>query len=101
MKVLETSVIYENPLPQLRSRQAAFPNLCQLPDGTILADFVIGEAFESVDGASYLSRSTDGGKTWSVPKKMFNAKQFDRPISEASKPDSWETSMECFNAFCP
>ena len=85
MKVLKTSVIYENPLPQLRSRQAAFPNLCQLPDGTILADFVIGEAFESVDGASYLSRSTDGGKTWSAPKKMFNAKQFDRPISEASK----------------
>ncbi|NLD87289.1 MAG: exo-alpha-sialidase [Clostridiales bacterium] len=65
------SVVYDNPLPQLRSRQAAFPNLTQLRDGTILCAFQIGEAFESVDGASYLSRSTDGGRTWSVPNRMF------------------------------
>ena len=61
MNVLASSVIYENPLPQLRSRQSAFPFLCELPGGMLLASHAIGEAFESVDGTTYLSRSEDGG----------------------------------------
>ena len=64
MNVLASSVIYENPLPQLRSRQSAFPFLCELPGGMLLASHAIGEAFESVDGTTYLSRSEDGGRTW-------------------------------------
>lgn len=85
MKILNQSIIYENPIPQLRSRQAAFPNICQMKDGTLLSAYVIGEAFESVDCASYLSCSTDGGKTWSIPKKMFVDMQQERPFSESSK----------------
>lgn len=68
---METFFIYENPVPQLRSRQAAFPNICQLPDGTLLAAQAIGEAFESVDAATHICQSTDGGKTWSAPRKIF------------------------------
>ena len=52
MKVLSHSIIYDNPLPQLRSRQAAFPFLAQLGDGTVICSYQIGEAFESVDGTS-------------------------------------------------
>lgn len=85
MKAQPPSIIYENPLPQLRSRQAAFPNICQLPDGSLLAAYVIGEAFESVDCTSYTSRSTDGGKTWSAPKMMFDRAQFGRPFSDSCK----------------
>ena len=66
MKQLFSSVIYENPLPQLRARQAAFPGLCLLPGGRILAAYQIGEAFESVDGTTHLSYSEDGGKTWTT-----------------------------------
>ena len=69
MKSLDMNIIYENPLPQLRSRQAAFPNVCQLPNGTLLAAFQIGEAFESIDCASHICRSADGGKTWSAPQE--------------------------------
>lgn len=64
MKKLFSAVIYENPLPQLRSRQSAFPGLAILPDGKILATHQIGEAFESVDGTTYISESADGGKTF-------------------------------------
>lgn len=71
MKVIGQSVIYENPLPQLRSRHSIFPNLCEMPDGTLLACHSISEAFESVDGTSYLSRSHDGGRTFTKPEKMF------------------------------
>ena len=85
MKSLEMNIIYENPIPQLRSRQAAFPNICQLADGTLLSAMLIGEAFESADGASFLCRSTDGGKTWSKPQRMFDPNQFGRPYSGGCK----------------
>ena len=71
MEILNSTIIYENPLPQLCSRQATFPNICQLADGTLLAAMVIGDAFESVDGSTHVCRSTDGGKTWTAPIKMY------------------------------
>ena len=58
MKKLFQSVIYENPLPQLRAENSMFPYLAKLPDGTILATHQIGQAFESLDCASYISRSS-------------------------------------------
>ena len=72
MKKLYSSVIYENPLPQLRSRQSAFPGLCILNDGTFLATHQIGEAFESVDGTTYISMSYDGGKSFGDPLLAFD-----------------------------
>lgn len=85
MEILNQSIIYENPLPQLRSRQASFPNVCLLADGTLLAVQVIGEAFESVDGTSYICRSDDGGITWSAPKRMFGRKPGGRPFNDMCK----------------
>jgi len=85
MKILDSTIIYENPLPQLRSRQSAFPFLCECSDGTLLAVHVIGEAFESVDGTSYISRSHDGGKTWSAPVAMFDKSAAARPFSDCCK----------------
>lgn len=71
MKVISTSLIYENPLPQLVSKQSMFPSLCELPDGTIAASMAIGQAFESVDSSSFITFSSDGGVTWSEPSRMF------------------------------
>lgn len=85
MKVLESSIIYENPLPQLRSRQSAFPFVCECKDGTLAAAHVIGEAFESVDGTSYISFSQDKGKTWSKPLPMFDKSKYPYPISDCAK----------------
>ena len=72
MNIIETNIIYENPLPQLRSRQSFFPSLCQRQDGVLAAVFAMGEAFESVDSTSYISFSDDGGKNWTAPQKMFS-----------------------------
>ncbi len=71
MKALRSHIIYENPLPQLRSRQSFFPFLGEMADGRLLAVFAMGEAFESVDSHSYICKSTDGGKTWSAPRPML------------------------------
>ena len=72
MKVISSSVIYENPLPQLCSKQSFFPFLCELKDGTLAATVVIGQAFESVDSASYIVLSNDCGNTWGEPHAMFD-----------------------------
>lgn len=85
MKVINSSIVYENPLPQLRSRQDMFPLACELPDGTIAMVHVIGEAMESVDKASYISFSDDGGATWSEPHRMFDMSGFDEQVSECAK----------------
>ncbi|HNX05643.1 MAG TPA: YhcH/YjgK/YiaL family protein [Opitutales bacterium] len=75
--------VYDNPIPRLRSRQAMFPNLCELDDGTILCCFTISEAMESVDMRCHLAKSADGGKTWSEPWRMF--KEGPQPESECCK----------------
>lgn len=72
MKVIGSGIIYENPLPQLRSRQSFFPFLAETGDGTLIAVTAIGQAFESVDSASFVSFSKDGGKSWSEPRRMFD-----------------------------
>ena len=85
MKVIESSIIYENPLPQLRSRQSYFPFVCECKDGTLVAVHVIGEAFESVDGTSHISFSMDKGKTWSTPIPMFDKSKYPYPITDYTK----------------
>ena len=84
MEQLFSSFIYENPMPHLYPRNSAFPNAIELADGRLLAAHQMGVAFESVDGATFLSESTDGGKTWSAPWKAVPQEE-ERPISECAK----------------
>jgi len=45
IEYLEGKILYENPIPHVRSRFALFPGAVQLPSGDLLALVVIGEAF--------------------------------------------------------
>jgi len=85
MKVESSSFIYENPIPQLRSRQSVFPWLCKCPDGRLAAVHVIGEAFESADQTSYIAFSEDEGKTWSESTPMYDLSGFETEFSNGSK----------------
>ena len=85
MNILHTSIIYDNPLPQLRSRHSFFPSLCQCADGSLTAMFAIGEAFESVDSTTCVSRSFDGGKSWTSPKACFDKSGFSVPVTDYAK----------------
>ena len=85
MKVIRSSIIYENPLPQLRSRHAFFPNIAELGNGRLAAAFVIGEAFESVDSKSYISFSDDGGESWSKPERIFDHGENENIYTEYAK----------------
>ena len=85
MKVIKSSIIYDNPLPQLKSKQALFPSLAELSDGTVAAVYALGEAMESVDQRSVISFSQDGGETWSEPYDIYDKSSYSCPVSEGSK----------------
>lgn len=67
INVLDHTVVWENPTPTFTARHAYFPGIVKLPSGDLLAMFPIGQAFESSDHVIHLSRSSDGGRTWSEP----------------------------------
>lgn len=85
IRVIDSGVIYENPLPQLKSRHAYFPGVQQLPDESIIAAYVMGEAFESVDQTTVLTRSFDGGKEWKCIGRIYDKSQNNIPVSDYFK----------------
>ena len=86
MEAIFTSVIYENPLPQLRARNSAFPALVSLGGERVLAMHQMGQAFESVDGSTFCSLSEDGGRTWSAPWQAFDKSRDAVPKTDGAKP---------------
>lgn len=75
--------IHANPAPLLVSRQAVFPGVVQLPGGDLLAMFSIGQAFDAADMRAVVSRSTDGGRTWTPPAPLHSGAEL---ASESFKP---------------
>jgi sialidase-1 len=64
IQVIDRGILYENCLPQLRSRQAYFPSVIKLPGNILLASYVVGEAFESIDQTTVVAISYDSGTHW-------------------------------------
>ena len=85
MKICASHIIYENPLPQLRSVQSTFPFLFELPSGRIGAVTVLGEALESVNGRSCICFSDDGGVTFSKPTPMFDHEEREGRLTDYAK----------------
>ena len=86
IRYVEGHVLYSNPKPHVRSRQAYFPGLVKLPSGDLLATLMIAEAFESADGTTYLSRSKDAGRTWSLEGRLYDAAALPNRMSDCLKP---------------
>jgi len=82
---LSESYIYDNPLPVLRSRHSCFPYICEQDDGSLIATHVIGEAFESVDGAAYISKSADMGVSFSEPTPVLCKAENEVPTTDSLK----------------
>ena len=71
LRVVGSGLIYRNPRPELRARHAWHPSLVSLGGGRWLCSYDIGEGPESLDYATYLSRSDDDGQSWSSPERLF------------------------------
>jgi sialidase-1 len=71
IEIVDSGLIYRNPLPHVYSKQAYFPSVLQLENGEMLASFTIGQAFESRDLHTELSRSFDQGLTWELQGPLY------------------------------
>jgi sialidase-1 len=83
---IDSHVVYDNPQPMLRSRHGYFPGLVQLGSGELLGLVVIGEAFESVDLTTHVTRSSDDGRTWTLQGPLLDKSSDPRPTSDFLKP---------------
>jgi hypothetical protein len=77
-----TGLVYGNPKPYLKSRQAFHPTLVRLHDDELLCSYDVGEGVESLDYRTYLSRSDDGGHTWVQQGPLFDD-PVERPCSSS------------------
>ena len=71
IELTATGLIYRNPKPFLKSIHAWHPTLALLDNGDLLAAYDLAEAIAAADYRTYLSRSTDGGQTWSEPVHFY------------------------------
>ncbi len=71
IKCVDTGLVYRNPKPHLRAVHAWHPTLNVNQDGDLIATFDLAEAVESLDYATYISRSSDGGKSWDQPQRLI------------------------------
>lgn len=72
IQITGEGLIYRNPKPHVISRHAYFPWVVKADGGELIASFVLGEAFESVNCSTYISKSKDQGDTWSEPKPIIS-----------------------------
>jgi len=84
LEIADTGLIYRNPLPHVYARNAYFPSVIQLADGDLLASYTIGQAFESADLHTELSRSRDQGATWEHEGRLYPGTT-DRVTSETCR----------------
>lgn len=86
IEIIDSHIVYENPKPHVHSRHGFFPGLTRLPSGDLLALFVRAEAFESPDSTTYVSRSTDNGKTWVLEGPLYDKNLVGFQTSDSFKP---------------
>ena len=76
MKIVETGILARGVADTARA-VLSFPSVVSLSDGTVLALFRAGSRKDSDDEAIELCRSLDGGRTWSEPRRCFEAPVLD------------------------
>lgn len=64
LRLLDSGVIYRNPLPGHQAVSATHPFICALSENELLASYKVGQGQYAKDNMIHLSRSMDGGKTW-------------------------------------
>ncbi len=79
LKVVDSSVMYRNPLPGHEAVSAIYPFILPLSEHELLATFRHGQAMCSRDGMIHFLRSTDGGKTWDHEGPLRDREKEDKP----------------------
>lgn len=85
MKITITS---QTNIKHPESKQAIFPGVTKLDDGSLFMIFVAGSDFESADQRLVKARSTDNGKTWHIDGYLYDTANlpFKEPFTDCAKP---------------
>ena len=86
IEVISHHVVYDNPIPHIRSRHGYFPGLVKLPSGDLLALFAMGEAMDAANLTTMVSRSRDQGKTWVLEGPLHQKEPAHRFDADNLKP---------------
>ena len=81
---LTTGILFKNPKPHAKSVHAYFPSVAAMPNGEMLATYVLGEAFEAANLRTHVARSGDGGQTWQDKGPIYPGRT-DRLMSDVGK----------------
>ncbi len=81
IQIVDTGIIFQNPLPGVQPLQAQFPGLCPVSDQEIVCVHKRGPAPAAIQCDYALARSTDGGKTWHDEGVIWDRNKDDRPYS--------------------
>ncbi|MGB8589958.1 MAG: hypothetical protein WCD40_01150, partial [Candidatus Acidiferrales bacterium] len=86
IEYVEGHVVYDNPVPHIHSRHGYFPGLARLNSGELICLFVMGEAFEASNCTTYISRSRDNGRTWTLQGRLYDSSRLPVPTNDSLKP---------------
>ena len=86
IQYVEGYVAYDNPKPHIHSRHGYFPGLARLKSGEIICLFVMAEAFEAPGATTYVTRSQDQGRTWTLQGALYDKSLQRVPTSDSLKP---------------
>ena len=81
INIIDSGVIFQNPLPTVQPLQTRFPGFCRLSDSEIICVQNRGPAPLAIENEYALSRSKDGGKTWKDEGPLWDRNRDDRPYS--------------------
>jgi len=86
IQYVEPLMVFDNPMPHVHSRHGYHPGLAMLANGDLIALFLKGEAFEAPNGTTYISRSRDRGKTWTLEGPLYEKTILNRETTDTMKP---------------
>ena len=86
IEYIEPVTIYDNPKPHVHSRHGYHPGIAELPNGELIALFLFAEAFEAPNGTTYVSRSIDGGRTWTLQGPLYDKSVLGFETTDTMKP---------------
>lgn len=71
IQVLDSGLVFRSPESDSPRRHTWHPTVVVLESGEMLAAFDVAPHAESLDYATFISRSSDEGRTWSPAKRLF------------------------------
>jgi len=86
IEYVEPHLVYENPEPHVHSRHGYHPGITELPNGELIALFLLAEAFEAPNGTTYVSRSRDMGRSWELQGPLYNKSIIGHETTDTLKP---------------